>query len=542
MNEMISKVRKKSTKKREKQVVREAAGDRSLLESPAIGLVVALVLWLAVMFGLRGKSVIDGWPKPEVILPIIGDSVYALIGLFAAGFYLNIVRPEYLRRNSRVVLLSLISLISLSLVTALLYASQTLSLIPEKVVCFLLPFAIAPLLTTILLGGKAGFAVGVWASLVSALMMNRSLPVFVAGIIVTAVASQAARFVRTRTKIIKAGVIVGLAEVLCVLGAKALDWADLEIMVVIHQAAACVASGAVSAVVVLLVLPVFEHVFAVTTDITLLEFSDFGHPLLQRLAIEAPGTYHHSLVVASLAQAAADAIGANSLETRVCSYFHDIGKLVKPNFFAENIHMQSNPHDDLPPSMSTLVITAHVKEGLSLALHHKLPDPVVRVIREHHGSSMLSYFHRKAKAQLEFEMGGNENPRGNGRRIDDSAFRYPGPKPATRESAIVCLADAVEAASRSLEKPTPSHIEGLVNDIVRMRLEDGQLDESALKLSELTRVKHSFVFTLTTMLHGRIPYPKDESKGNQPPKAAQGRQQSSHEPDVMADGEIPGAD
>lgn len=535
MSEIVSKVRKKSTKKREKQVVRKAVEKKSFLETPAVGLFVVFVFWVAVMFGLRSKLIVTGWAKPEVILPLIGDSVYALIGLFAAGFYLNIVRPEYLKRNSRIVLLCLISLLSLSLITLLLYASQTLNMMPEKVVIFLLPLAVAPLLTTILIGGKAGFAIGVWTSLVSAILVGRSLPVFVEGIIVTAVASQAARFVRTRTKIIKTGIIIGLAEILCVLGAKALDWADLEIMIVIHQAAACMASGVLSAVVVLLVLPLFEHIFAITTDITLLEVSDFGHPLLRRLAIEAPGTYHHSLVVASLAQAAADQIGANSLEVRVCAYFHDIGKLVKPNFFAENIHMQHNPHDELPPSMSTLVITSHVKEGLSLALHHKLPDPVMRVIREHHGTSVLSFFHRKAKDQLEFEMNGEDRPRRKDNRVDDSTFRYPGPKPKTRESAIVCLADAVEAASRSLEKTTPGHIEGLVNDIIRKRLEDGQLDASDLKLSELTKVRQSFIFTLTTMLHGRIPYPKDESKNNQSSKTTQNKQHGNNKPDALVD-------
>ncbi|HAS83835.1 MAG TPA: hypothetical protein DCS43_14470, partial [Verrucomicrobia bacterium] len=211
-------------------------------------------------------------------------------------------------------------------------------------------------------------------------------------------------------------------------------------------------------------------------------------------------------VVANIAQAAAEAIGANSLEARVASYFHDIGKLTKPNFFAENIHLQENPHDNLAPSMSTLIITSHVKEGLSLAMLHKLPEPVRRSIREHHGTSMLQYFHHKAMIQLELEMGMAGNPS----RFDDHNFRYPGPRPSTRVSAIVCLADSVEAASRSLEKPTPGHIENLVNDIVCKRLNDGQLDDCELSLMDLSKIRKAFIFTMTTMLHGRIAYPKDE--------------------------------
>lgn len=533
MNEIVSKVRKKSTKKREKKVVRDANADRAFMDGPVMGFMIVVMLWGIVMFGFRSRLLVENWPSAATVLPLLGDSVYALVGLFAVGFYLSVVRPEYLRRNSRLVLLTLISLLSLALVSGLTYATNRPGLVPDSILPFLLPLAIAPLLTTILLGGKAGFAVGVWTSLVCALFMDRSIHVLIEGLIVTAVACYCARSVRTRTKAIRVGVVIGMAQILCVLGARALAWQDQDVMVVLHQAVACVASGVGSAVVVLLVMPLFEHLFAITTDISLLEFSDFGHPLLQRLAIEAPGTYHHSLVVASLAQAAADAIGANSLEARVCSYFHDIGKLVKPGFFSENIHMQTNPHDDLPPSMSTLVITAHVKEGLSLATLHKLPRSVLNVIQEHHGTSVLSCFHSKAQSQLEFEMGSRDNGRGT-TRLDDCSFRYPGPKPQSKVSAIVCIADAVEAASRSIEKTTPAHLEGLVNDIVKIRLDDGQLDECDLELSELTKTKRSFVFTLTTMLHGRVPYPNDANRDKQPTRSAQNKPTNGESPDPLA--------
>jgi hypothetical protein len=272
--------------------------------------------------------------------------------------------------------------------------------------------------------------------------------------------------------------------------------------------------------IVMLLIPMMEPVFGITTDVSLLELSDMGHPLLQRLAMEAPGTYHHSLIVANLAQAAATEIGANPLLARVSSYFHDIGKLTKPEFFAENIRIRENPHDDLPPSMSTLIITSHVKEGVSLAMLHKLPETVIRVIREHHGTGLISYFHHKAKKQLEFELEKGEETGGQ-TPINDSDFRYQGPKPSTPESVIVCLADAVEAASRTMQKVTPASIEGLVDDIITYRFEDNQLSDADLRLSDLTKIKRSFVFSLTNMLHGRVPYPTDEDRDKQPAEPAE---------------------
>jgi putative nucleotidyltransferase with HDIG domain len=521
MDQIVSKERTKKTKKRHKKAGLSNAPSVAVLNRPFVGLIIAAVVWLISVFGLRAKVLLRQEATPEVLLPLAGDAVFALVGLFCVALFLNIVSPRHLRRNSRIVLLSVTCLLSIGLAAVIQYAAQTLALIPPETAQFVLPFALAPLLSTILIGGRAGLAAGTWTSLVIALHWDRSFAIFMTGLVATAVASQSASRVRTRTKVMKLSLVVGLAQIICVLGVTAVDWNRPDVMPVLHRALACLTGGLLSALIALLILPLFEHTFAITTDITLLEFSDLGHPLLQRLAIEAPGTYHHSLVVANLAQAAAEAIDANGLEARVCSYFHDIGKLTKPGFFTENIHMQQNPHDDLPPSMSTLVITAHVKEGLSLAMLNKLPEPVLRAIREHHGSSMLKYFHHKAKTQLEFEIEATEGGGSSGAtRVDEGAFRYQGPRPSTRVSAIICLADAVEAASRSLEKTSPGHIEGLVGDIIRMRLDDGQLDDCELTMQELTKVRRAFVFTLTTMLHGRIPYPKDDDKDKQPPKTS----------------------
>jgi len=235
------------------------------------------------------------------------------------------------------------------------------------------------------------------------------------------------------------------------------------------------------------------------------------------MTLEAPGTYHHSLMVANLAEAAAEAVGANATVCRVCSYFHDIGKLVKPEYYIENIGGEENPHSDLAPSMSALVVIAHVKDGVDLACRHKLNREIIDVIQQHHGTSIIAYFHRRAldqmeevkKAVAEGRAAESDIPE-----VKESSFRYPGPKPAFRESAIISLADAVESASRALSKPTPQKIESLVEDIVRNRLRDGQLDECDLTLRDLRQVKDSFSKTLRTSLHRRIPYPdeKDDRK------------------------------
>ena len=255
-----------------------------------------------------------------------------------------------------------------------------------------------------------------------------------------------------------------------------------------------------------------ETIFGVTTDISWLEAADLNHPLLKRLTIEAPGSYHHSLVVANLAEAAAEAIGANPTMCRVCAYFHDIGKLVKPEYFTENMSPDRNPHDDLAPTMSALIIIAHVKEGVDLALKHKLNQQTVDIIQEHHGTSLVAYFYKRALQQQEDARQGGKimNIREEDiPEVSEASFRYSGPKPQSRESGIISLADAVESASRTMEKVTPTRLEQLIGDLIQKRIIDGQLDECNLTLRELRTVGESFKFTLQSMLHSRIAYPKE---------------------------------
>jgi hypothetical protein len=262
------------------------------------------------------------------------------------------------------------------------------------------------------------------------------------------------------------------------------------------------------------VLPLFEMLFGVTTSITWLELADLNHPLLKRMTTEAPGTYHHSLMVAQLAEAAAEAIGANAAMARVCSYFHDIGKMVKPEYFIENAQHGRDAHAGLAPTMSALVIIAHVKEGVDLAIKHRLNRAIIDVIQQHHGTSTVYYFYRKAlslqEARRSFSPGSldDEEPP----EVREESFCYHGPKPQTRECAIISLADAVESASRCLEKVTPNKIDQLVEEIIQRRLAGGELKECDLRFSELSEVAESFKSSLRSMTHARIVYPKPVSK------------------------------
>ena len=536
MKSPVSKARAKKAKSRERRAVRRNGSRLTVHEHPAVGLGVALLLWVTAVALLALDPGGDIHLGPAYLLPLMGNGAFLLAALLAAGLFLKTADPATAGRNATLLLLALVALLALLLGRLLMYVSETTMQLPFAIAIFLLPLALAPLLATMLTGSAAGTAVGVWTALAMSTMAERSFVVLVTGLVATVVTTRLSQNIRTRTRVFRTGVTIGLTETLCVLGITAVNWQHPDIFLVVYQSGACLISGCVSAAVALLILPLFEGVFRITTDITLLENSDMGHPLLQRLAIEAPGTYHHSLVVASLAQAAADEIGANGLLARVCAYFHDVGKLTKPDFFAENIHARANPHDELPPSMSTLIITSHVKEGLSMAMLHKLPDPVTRVIREHHGTSVLSFFHHKAKEKRRDELEQSDGQNGNGSKlVDEVDFRYSGPTPSTRDSGIISLADAVEAASRSLEKTTPVHIENLVNDIVNTKLLDGQLDACPLSIAEITRIKRSFVFTLRSMLHGRIPYPKDEDRGDQPSRKPSRQREAGREADGAPD-------
>jgi cyclic-di-AMP phosphodiesterase PgpH len=303
--------------------------------------------------------------------------------------------------------------------------------------------------------------------------------------------------IRNRRKLIYVGIAVGLVALLTTIGVETLDAQPLS--TILPDAFRFGMWSLFAGLLMLGLLPFIESLFGVQTELSLLELGDVAHPLLQELVRRAPGTYNHSINVASIAEAAAETIGAKGLLVRVGAYFHDIGKMLKPGYFVENQGHDANRHESLVPAMSTLIIIAHIKDGADLARQHRLPEPIIDFIEQHHGTTLVEYFYHRASERNELNPDGAE--------IDESDFRYPGPKPQTKEAAVLMLADAVESASRALVEPAPARIESLVQDISMKRLLDGQFDACGLTLQELADVNDSLVKSLTAVYHGRIKYP-----------------------------------
>ena len=516
MTATVSKERKRKVRKQQKRSNKERLIKRKQGQRPAVVCLITALTWALIFIAFRfpWTMIPDGSASEISTTHILHDALLGGAALISAAMLLWSWRPQQIQRNSRVVLCCLIALATAAYAILLQGIAAWIPAPWHTLITYLLPTVLAPILATLLLGVPGGIATGMLASSILSIYAARGFPIFLNGMLATTIICHLIDNVRTRSKVAKVALLAGLAQV-PIVSVLALQDQSVPFRLDLYsmQLLAPVAAAMVAAFVALLLLPLLEHVFNITTNISLLEFSDLGHPLLQRLALEAPGTYHHSLVVANIAQSAAEAIDANGLEARISAYFHDIGKLTKPEFFSENLFNRENPHDQLNPNMSTLIITSHVKEGLSMAQLYKLPPCVHRAIQEHHGTTVLQCFHHKAvTSQQELALhDASSKP------LDDSQFRYPGPKPSTRISAIICLADAVEAASRSIAKPSPANLEDLVDDIVRSRLDDGQLDECELSLLELSKVKRAFVFTLANMLHGRVAYPSNhENRNNKP--------------------------
>ena len=464
--------------------------------------------------------------------------VIALLFFATAIVQLWINQPRTFAQNSRVLLVFSAIFLQLAATKVILVLSSehTFKFLTPEMGWLLAPYAFAPLVLSVLLGRNHGLYAAVFVSLWSSVLFGRiDATLLVISLISGFTAVYLTLQVRRRGQLIRAGVGVGVAIWLSSLsfGMIAInlfppmdnDWGMIGV-----QSALTLGNGIITAMIVGGALPMLEHLFQITTDVSWLELSDLNHPLLRRMTIEAPGTYHHSLVVANLAEAAAEKIGANATLCRVCSYFHDVGKLVKPDYFTENMNFERNPHDDLAPTMSALIIIAHVKEGVDLALTHKLNKQIIDVIQQHHGTSLVYYFYQRALQQQEDARAGGKimNIREEDiPEVQEESFRYSGPKPQTKESAIVSLADTVESASRSLEKPTPQKIESLVNELIEERISDRQLDDCDLTLGELKIIAERFRFTLLMMLHSRIAYPKAGQK------FASGDEEKFR-PDVMA--------
>jgi putative nucleotidyltransferase with HDIG domain len=374
---------------------------------------------------------------------------------------------------------------------------------PSSSYYYLLPVAAGAMLTRIVINSEVAVIYAVMAGIFSAILLDNSLFFFMYLFIGGIVGANGVARCEQRSTLIKAGIHVGVANALLIVFYEMFR-GTLFGLEVLFNCGFGFMGGILSAVIVLGTTPIVEAIFGYTTDIKLLELANLEQPILKDLVVQAPGTYHHSIIVGSLAEAAAKAINVNPLLARVSAYYHDIGKIKKPLYFSENQGGKRNPHDKLSPSMSSLILNAHVKDGVELAKKQKLGKKILDIIQQHHGTSLSSFFYQKAREK------GNPGVES----IDHKDFRYLGPKPQTKEAGIVMLADAVEAASRTLSEPTPSRIKGLVRKIINNIFSDGQLEDCELTLKDLHHIEENFDRILTGIFHHRVEYPDSHEENS----------------------------
>ena len=443
---------------------------------------------------------------------LIELSVATLGILFGAVVYLRLNMPKLLKSKRDLTFCAILFLLNLFIIRLILELGETdlfgansvfLSILP-----YMAPIALSAILITIMLNARSAIIVSLLVSCFYALMLGNVIRFLLPSILVCLAAIHYSNHIVLRTRVIRAGAIAGLIMAICAAFLGIFN--DINVFTILNQMLTAQIAGICTGLIAIFIMPLLQSVFKMTTDITLLELTDFNHPLLRQLQLEAPGTYHHSLMVANLAERAAAEIKANPLVCRVGALFHDIGKVVKPEYFVENQKDGINPHMDRNPSMSALVIKSHVKEGLLMGKESKLPKAVLDIIEQHHGTTLIQYFFDKAqrqKKQTSLPFIAPETIIGE-EKIDESTFRYDGPKPQFIECAIVMIADTIEAASRTLKKVSAQSIEELVDQACKEKIEDGQLTECPITLKEIEKLKKSFIVTILNTLHSRIEYPK----------------------------------
>jgi putative nucleotidyltransferase with HDIG domain len=427
-----------------------------------------------------------------------------MLGLFAAvaaGLWAyNFAYNDKLVRNPMRGLALTGLLLLMQLLAALMSQAQ-----PEFIFfTATLPTLLAVVVLTITYDRRYGLGVGAIHALIVLLTLDLELALALALVTGVAVAVAQLQEIRTRSKLVLAGMWTGLAMgAVTVLAAGTLRplHIDFAFERLLGDGGWAVLAGVSTGLLVQGVLPGIERLFKVTTAMTLKELNDASHPLLQRLAQEAPGTYQHSLRIADMAESSAEAIGADGLLCRVGAMYHDIGKINKPQYFIENQGGGPNRHSKLSPAMSLLIIVGHVKDGIEMAREYGLPPVLRHFIESHHGSTLVEYFYHAARRQQEAEA--KPGP-------SEFEFRYPGPKPQTKEAAILLLCDSIEGAARSLDEPTPVRLDQVVHNMANKRLMDGQFDECNLTLKELARIEQAITKTLCAIYHGRVKYPGGE--------------------------------
>jgi putative nucleotidyltransferase with HDIG domain len=432
-------------------------------------------------------------------LQYVGVVFHVAIVLSLYALYLNLFRKRIFGNNRRLALIALLILMEG------FFAYLTRIVNVATPVEYLIVVPAASMLLTIIFDSRVGFYGTVVIAYLVAGIHGNDYSVALASLVSGALSVYTVRDVRNRTQIIRSLGFIFLGYALTIVS---LAFERIEsLSVVLEELTFALANSVISPILTFGLLIFFEKYFKVTTDLTLIELGHFNHPLLKLLSEKAPGTYHHSMSMANLAEAAAATVGANEVLARVGAYFHDIGKVEKPTYFVENQKGTRNRHDKLAPRMSSLIIQNHVKKGISLAREHNLPEEVVDFIPQHHGTTRIDYFYRKAMMLAE-----NSDDETKIDEINENDYRYPGPKPQTRETGILMLADSIEAAARTLEDPSPQKLEVLIDDLIKKRFEEGELDECPLTLKDLTKIKKAFLGVLVGVYHGRVKYPETEKE------------------------------
>jgi hypothetical protein len=449
---------------------------------------------------LKINTLREAQKKSQVLSVIIGLLILTVVVLVSLyQFSTKNIRKFVLSQKDLLLvsttLLGTIGLFRLFQLFTDILGGQFLS-IPSSSYQFLFPIATGAMLIRIVLNSEVAIVYSLLASYFSSVLMGNQLFVFVFALTGSIVGAHKVAQCEQRNVILKAGLIVGGVNLLTIVAYHLMSGTSSP-MILLSDLVMGFLGGILASVLVLGITPIVESLFRYTTDIKLLELANMDNPLIKDLILQAPGTYHHSVIVGSLVEPAAKSVSANPLLSRVSAYYHDIGKLKKPLYFIENSGGAENKHENLTPKMSSLVLLSHVKDGIELAREHRLGQRLAHIIQQHHGTSLISYFYKKAKD--------HEDPEINPSKEED--FRYPGPKPQTKEAGLVMLADEVEAASRALSDPTPSRIKSLVERIISSVFLDGQLEECELTLKDLHKIEESFTRVLNGFFHQRIDYP-----------------------------------
>ncbi|MFQ5454414.1 MAG: HD family phosphohydrolase, partial [Candidatus Zixiibacteriota bacterium] len=411
----------------------------------------------------------------------------AFLVLYLFMFYF---RRDIYKSNHKLLALFLVYALQLFLIYIASLASNNF-----EISIYIYPVALLPIIVTILFDAEVGILATLVLAFLLGILHRFDFNLTFMTMVVGTIACFTSRQVRKRSQFFRIMYSIAITFALFIFMMETLKLtSNADILTELGYG---LLNGIITSLLVIGILPFFESLFSITTDITLLELSDLNHPILKRLALEAPGTFHHSIIVGNLTEAATKAIGGNYLLARVGAYFHDIGKIEIPEYFVENQLSMKSKHEDLAPSMSSIILSSHVKIGRRIGEEGDIPDDVLNFIEEHHGTMVQSYFYSKA-----IELGVDKN--------NEDKFRYPGPKPQTKETGVAMLADAVEAASRTLEDPKPARINNLIQKIINDRFQSGELDECPLTIRDLAKIKEAFIQILIGIFHHRIEYPKKE--------------------------------